>query len=76
MESFSQRCCRVLDRTFGQGQTLQPGPHGIPSNRILVEFGLPAPGPALSYLILLLFFCPLSATEPKATWTSVCNTMG
>lgn len=32
VESFSRRCCRVLDRTFGQGQTLQPGPHRIPSN--------------------------------------------
>lgn len=49
---------------------------GSQATVMLIEFRLPAPGPALSYLILLLFFCPLSGTEPKATWTSVCNTMG
>lgn len=63
--------CRILDRTL-----VKLCSHRISSNRILIEFRLPASSPALIDFVLLPFLCPLSATKPKATWTSVCNTMG
>lgn len=53
VESFSQRWYMVLDRALVElcTQVLT----GYQTTRILIEFSLPASGPALSCLTLMLF---------------------